>query len=422
LSFFAAAVFAVVLILFAMDKVHRTPAALLGAILVVVAGAIGQEEAIEAVNWETLGLLIGMMLLVGILKETGVFGYLAIRSAQIAEGRPGRILVYLGLITAILSAFLDNVTTVLLVFPMTLLIADVLDVDPVPFLLMEVIASNIGGTATLIGDPPNIIIGTATGLSFNSFIVNLAPPVVVILAVTLAILWFVYGRKMRFSEESRREIQALNPTAAVTDRGLLIRSGVVTGATVICFFLQDVTGVGPAVVALAGAAIAIIVCGSDVERVLREVEWPTILFFVGLFVMVGALEAVGIIGAVAGYLGSSSSSLGATAVTILWGSAAASAVVDNIPFTATMIPVVEQLGEARGYDAASLETLWWSLSLGACLGGNATLIGASANLVVAGMAEKAGLLITFGRFLLVGLPLTIVSIAIATGYVLLFLV
>ena len=421
LAVFAVAVFVAVLVLFATEKIHRTPAALMGAVLMVVAGAVGQEEAIEAVNWETLGLLIGMMILVGILRGTGLFGYLAIKSAQLAGGRPGRILVYLGVVTAVLSAFLDNVTTVLLMFPMTLLLADVLDEDPLPFLLLEVIASNIGGTATLVGDPPNIIIGTATGLSFNSFIINLGPPVVVVLAVTLAILWFVWGRKMRFSEENRREIFALDPSASIADRGLLLRAGGVMGATVLGFFLQDLTGLNPAVVALAGAALAMIVCRSDVEESLGDVEWPTILFFVGLFVMVGALESVGVIGAIADYLGSASDSLAVTAVTILWGSAVASAVVDNIPFTATMIPVVEGIGEARGYDASTLETLWWSLSLGACLGGNATLIGASANLVVAGMAERHGIKISFMRFMLVGLPLTVIAIAISTAYVLLFL-
>ncbi|CAA9468489.1 MAG: Na+/H+ antiporter NhaD and related arsenite permeases [uncultured Rubrobacteraceae bacterium] len=422
LAIFAALVFVAVLALFAAEKVHRTPAALMGAVLVVVAGAIGQEEAIEAVNWETLGLLIGMMILVGILRETGLFSYLAIRTAQLADGRPGRILVYLGVVTAVLSAFLDNVTTVLLMFPMTLLIADILDEDPVPFLLLEVIASNIGGTATLVGDPPNIIIGTATGLSFNSFIVNLGPPVVVVLVVTLAILWLAWGRKMRPSEENRRSILALDPASSIQDRGLLLRAGGVMAATVLGFFMQDLTGLNPAVVALAGAALAMIVCRSDVEKSLGDVEWPTILFFVGLFVMVGALESVGIIGAVADYLGSASDSLGVTAVTILWGSAVASAVVDNIPFTATMIPVVEGIGEARGYDASTLATLWWSLSLGACLGGNATLIGASANLVVAGMAERHGLKISFVRFMLAGLPLTVIAIAISTAYVLLFLV
>jgi Na+/H+ antiporter NhaD/arsenite permease-like protein len=210
LAVFAVVVFVVVLTLFAAEKVHRTPAALRGAVLVVIAGAIGQEEAIEAVNWETLGLLIGMVILVGILRGTGLFSYLAIRSAQLARGRPGRILIYLGVVTAVLSAFLDNVTTVLLMFPMILFLADILDKDPVPFLLLEMIASNIGGTATLVGDPPNII-ETATGLPFNSFIVNLGPPVMVVLIVMLAIVWFVWGRKMRPLEENQREIFRWTP-------------------------------------------------------------------------------------------------------------------------------------------------------------------------------------------------------------------
>ena len=270
-----------------------------------------------------------------------------------------------------------------------------------PFLLLEVVSSNIGGTAT--------------GLSFNSFIVNLGSPVVVVLAVTMAILWFAWRRKTSFSEE----ILALDPAASIADRGLLLRAGGIMVATVLGFFLQDLTGLNPAGVALAGAALAMIVCRSDVEKSLGDVEWPTILFFVGLFVMVGVLESVGIIGAIAEYLGPASDSLAAAAVTILWGSAVASAVVDSIPFTATMIPVVEGIGEARGYDASTLETLWWSLSLGACLGGNATLIGASANLVVAGMAERHGLKTSFVRFMPVGLPLTV--IAISTAYVSLFL-
>lgn len=418
---FALVIFLVVLAVFALDWVHRTPAALLGALLVIVAGVIGQEEAVEAVNWETLGLLVGMMILIGIVKASGLFGYLAIKSAQAARGHPGLTLIYLAAITAVLSAFLDNVTTVLLMFPMTLVITQILEEDPFPFLIVEVLASNIGGTATLIGDPPNIIIGTEVNeLSFMDFIVNLAPPVVVILLVSLGIVWLVYARKLHISESDRKGIMGLNAATQIVDRRLLVRSSAVTGATVLGFFLQGLTALNPAFVALAGAAVAMIVCGPQVEEVLHEVEWSTILFFVGLFVMVGALEATGFIERVAELLASASDSLAVTALVVIWGSGFASGIVDNIPFTATMVPVIESLAEARGYDAATTETLWWSLSLGACLGGNFTLIGASANLVVAGLAERSGVSFTFFRFLLWGLPLTLVALSISSVYILVF--
>jgi Na+/H+ antiporter NhaD/arsenite permease-like protein len=418
----AIVVFVVVLFLFATDMAHRTPAALAGAVVLVIAGAIGEEEAIEAVHWETLGLLIGMMILVGILKESGVFGYLAIKSAQAAGGRPGLVLIYLAGITAVLSAFLDNVTTVLLMFPVTLVIAQILEEDPIPFLIVEVLASNIGGTATLVGDPPNIIIGTVVEeLTFMDFIVNLAPPILVILLVTLGLVWLVHGRKLRTTEEDRKGIMSLEAAEEIEDRKLLVRAGAICAATVVGFFLQQVTGLNPAIVALAGAAVAMLVCGPEVEAVLHEVEWPTILFFVGLFVMVGALESTGFIDIVAHSLASASGSLAGTAMIVMWGSGLASGVIDNIPFTATMIPVIEGVAESRGYDAAETEPLWWSLSLGACLGGNFTLIGASANLVVAGLVAREGITtFTFVRFMLWGFPLTLVALAISSAYVLLF--
>src|ERR687893_8832 len=407
---FALLVFVVVLAVFAVDLVHRTPAALAGGVLLVIAGAIGQEEAIEAVHWETLGLLVGMMILVGILKDSGIFGYLAIKSAQVARGHPGLTLIYLAAITAFLSAFLDNVTTVLLMFPMTLVITQILEEDPFPFLIVEVLASNIGGTATLIGDPPNIIIGTEVPeLSFMDFIVNLAPPIVVILLLSLGIVWLVHARRLRISESDRKGIMALDAATQIEDRRLLVRSSAVTGATVLGFFLQGLTALNPAVVALAGAAVAMIVCGPRVEEVLHEVEWPTVLFFVGLFERVAEL------------LASTSDSLAVTALVVMWGSGFASGIVDNIPFTATMVPVIYSLAEARGYDAATTEPLWWSLSLGACLGGNFTLIGASANLVVAGLVAREGMTtFTFVRFMLWGFPLTLVALVISSAYVLLF--
>ena len=419
---FALAVFLIVLAAFALDLVHRTPAALAGGVLLVMVGAISDHEAIEAVHWETLGLLVGMMLLVGILKDSGVFGYLAIKSAQAAKGHPGLVLIYLAFITAVLSAFLDNVTTVLLMFPVTMVIARILEEDPIPYLVVEVLASNIGGTATLVGDPPNIIIGTVVdGLTFTDFIVNLAPPIFVILIVTLGIVWLVHARKLRTTDEDRKEIMALDAASEIKDRSLLVRSGSIMSLTVIAFFLQQVTGFNPAIVALAGAAVAMFICGPEVEKVLHEVEWPTILFFVGLFVMVGALETTGFISMVAESLASASQSLAVTALIVMWGSGFASGIVDNIPFTATMVPVIEELAHARGYDAATVEPLWWSLSLGACLGGNFTLIGASANLVVAGLVAREGMTsFTFWRFLLWGFPLTLVALILSSLYILIF--
>src|ERR671912_680900 len=339
----AIAVFVVVLFVFATDMAHRTPAALAGAVVLVVAGAIGQEEAIEAVHWETLGLLIGMMILIGILKGSGVFGYLAIKSAQAAGGGPGLVPLYLAWVTAVL-------TTVILMVPVTLVIAQILEEDPIPFLIVEVLASNIGGTATLVGDPPNIIIGTVVdGLTFMDFIVNLAPPIVIILLVTLGIVWLVHARKLRTTDEDRKEIMALDAASEIKDRSLLVRSGSIMSLTVIAFFLQQVTGFNPAIVALAGAAVAMFICGPEVEKVLHEVEWPTILFFVGLFVMVGALETTGFISMVAESLASASQSLAVTALIVMWGSGFASGIVDNIPFTATMVPVIQELAHARGY-------------------------------------------------------------------------
>jgi Na+/H+ antiporter NhaD/arsenite permease-like protein len=422
MMFFALAVFLAVLILFAVDLVHRTPAALAGGILLIVAGAIGEEEAIEAVHWETLGLLIGMMILVGILKESGIFGYLAIKSAQAARGHPGLVLIYLSFVTAVLSAFLDNVTTVLLMFPVTLVITRIMEENPVPYLIVEVLASNIGGTSTLIGDPPNIIIGTVVDeLTFMDFIVNLAPPIFVILLATLAIVWIVHARRLRPTEEDRKGIMALDAASEIKDRSLLLRAGGVVVVTVVGFFFQQITGLSPAVVALAGAALAMIVCEPEVEDVLHEVEWPTILFFVGLFVMVGALEATGFIEMVARALASASESLAVTALVVMWGSGFASGVIDNIPFTATMVPVIQELAHARGYGAETVEPLWWSLSLGACLGGNFTMIGASANLVVAGLAEREGMTsFSFWRFLLWGFPLTLVALIISSVYILVF--
>jgi Na+/H+ antiporter NhaD/arsenite permease-like protein len=402
----------------AFEWVHRTKAALVGAGLVVVVGVIDLDRAIEAVDWSTLGLLTGMMILVGLTERTGVFTYLALRTAQLSKGRPFRLIFLLAGVTGVTSAFLDNLTSILLIVPITLLLADVLRISPIPLVLVEVIASNIGGTATLIGDPPNIMIGTAVPeLTFNDFVVNLAPVSIVTLSVISGLLYLVFRRQLVVSPERVAELERLDPAADVRESRYVKRSLAVLVGTIVAFFLHSPLHLEPAVVALGGATILLLVASDDVEEALERVEWSTIFFFLGLFVMVGALEERGVIEAVADRLAEATSSDVGQGMVILWGAAAGSALVDNIPFTAAMIPVVEQL--QAGNDEFQ-DGLWWALALGACFGGNATLIAAAANVAAAGVVERSGERISFGRFLAVGLPITLVSLMIATVYLLLF--
>ena len=419
---FAVALFVVVLVGIATELINRTVAALLGAAVVVAFGVVEQTEAAsEFVDWNTIGLLAGMMIIVSVLNKTGLFEYLAIRSAQLGKARPGRILILLSLVTAFLSAFLDNVTTVILMVPVTFLIADALDVSPLPFLLAQVMASNIGGAATLIGDPPNILIGSAADLSFSDFVLNLTPVVLLTLPFVLGFFYVAFRRELVAGEGAEETIGKLNARGAIRDEVLLRKSLIVLGVVILGFFLHGALHLEAATIALFGAAVLMLYARSDVEEILREVEWPTLLFFVGLFVLVGGLEVTGFVGRIAEVLTGASNSLAITAMLVMWGSAIASGIVDNIPFTATMVPVIEQLAEARGYDAATVEPLWWSLSLGACLGGNFTLIGASANLVVAGLVAREGMTgFTFWRFLLWGFPLTLVALILSSLYILIF--
>lgn len=418
---FAVAVFVAVLLVIAAELVNRTVAALLGAAVVISFGVVGQHEAaVKFIDWNTIGLLAGMMVMVAILNQTGLFEYLAIKSAQWGKARPGRILVLLSVTTAVLSAFLDNVTTVILMVPVTFLIADTLRVSPVPFLLAQVMASNVGGAATLIGDPPNILIGSAAGLSFTDFVSNLAPVVILSLPVVLTYLYVVFRRDLRYSKGAEADVQRLDARGAIRDAVLLRKSLLVLGAVVGAFFLHGFLHLEAATVALFGAAVLMLYARSDVEKVLRDVEWPTLLFFVGLFVLVGGLQATGAVGRIAQLLaGIGEPTSVATAVAIIWGSAFASGIVDNIPFTATMVPVIKELAQAQGLSDAEIRPLWWALALGADFGGNATLIGASANVVVAGMSERAGRRISFFRFMIYGIPVTVLSLVVATAYVLL---
>lgn len=420
-EFLAIAVFVVVLALIGAEVINRTVAALLGAAVLIAFGVVEQSEAAsEFVDWNTIGLLAGMMVIVAILDKTGIFEYLAIKSAQWGKARPGRILILLALVTAFLSAFLDNVTTVILMVPVTFLIADALGMSPIPFLLSQVLASNIGGAATLIGDPPNILIGSAAGLTFADFIINMTPVVLLTIPAVLAYLYFVFRKEFRRSKEAEKTIRKMDARGAIRDRVLLRRSLTVLGLVIVAFFLHGALHLEVATIALLGAAALMLYARSDVEEVLREVEWPTLLFFVGLFILVGGLEVTGFVGGVAQLLtGVGSATSPVTAVVIIWGSALASAVVDNIPFTATMIPVIQELARAEGLSDAKIAPLWWSLAIGADFGGNATLIGASANVVVAGMSERAGQKISFVKFMIYGIPVTLISLLIATPYVLL---
>ena len=417
---FAVAVFVLVLVFIGGELAHRTVVALTGAAVIVAFGIVEQSEAASKfVDWNTIGLLAGMMIIVSVLDKTGLFRYLAIKSAQWGKARPIRILIFLSVVTAVLSAFLDNVTTVILMVPVTFLIADALGVSPLPFLLAQVMASNVGGAATLIGDPPNILIGSAADLSFVDFVLNLAPVVVLALPVVLVFLYLVFRKDLKAATSAERVIARLDAKSAIRDRVLLRKSLIVLGAVIVGFFLHGVLHLEAATIALFGAAALMLYAKTDVEEVLREVEWPTLLFFVGLFVLVGGLEVTGFVGRIAEQLTAFEGSRGLTAMLILWGSAIASGIVDNIPFTATMIPVVQELARSEGLSEAEVRPLWWALALGADFGGNATLIGASANVVVAGMSERAGKKISFLMFMAYGIPVTLLSLVVATLYVLL---
>jgi Na+/H+ antiporter NhaD/arsenite permease-like protein len=413
----AVATFLIVLGVIASEKMHRTNVALLGAAIVVLfVGDFSQEQAIESVDFNTIGLLAGMMILVYLTQQTGIYDYVAIRAGQLSGGRSFAVAMSLAGTTALLSAFLDNLTTILLVTPITFLLADALDIDPIPLLIIEVIASNIGGTATLIGDPPNIIIAGATGLSFNAFIVNLAPIVVVAFAVVVPLLYFVFRHRLHVEERDRRAVMELNALASIRDPEELRRTGPVLLLTVLAFFAHQALHIEPATVALTGAAVGLLVTRIDLEEALSNIEWTTLFFFVALFVMVGALEATGAIDHVADAVKDiTGGQRTAELIGIVWIAAIGSGVVDNIPFTTAMIPVVKELQTAAG--AGGDDAYWWSLALGACFGGNATMIAAAANVAAAGLAERAGRPIGFVSFLRVGLPATILSIALASGYI-----
>jgi Na+/H+ antiporter NhaD/arsenite permease-like protein len=413
------------------DQLNRAIIALVAAGLVVLCGALDQAEALNGIDWNTIGTLAGLMIMMAIAQRSGIFEYVAIRSAQLARAHPAALLLLLQLATCLISALLNNVTTALLVAPVTLAITRELMIPPYPFLFAEIIASNIGGAATLIGDPPNIMIGSRAGLSFNAFLLNVAPAALLVLVAQLLMVHWLWGRATHATIENRLRVMTMNARTAITDGPLLLQSAAVLVLVILALIFANKLHLEPATIAMGGAALLMLLDNwqhhrdkqaDNVSRTLTEIEWITIFFFIGLFVVVHAVEMSGLIGILANKLvAATGGDLARAGYAILWGSALLSAIIDNIPFVATMIPLIKSAAPAFGgagpAAADRIEPLWWCLSLGACLGGNGTLVGASANLTIAGIAERNGIAFGFLRYTLYALPMTIVAIAICHVYV-----
>lgn len=412
----AIVIFLVTMAAIMTEKLHRTVAAVAGALLLILTGVLSVESGFSYVDLNTLGVLIGMMLFVAVVKNSGIFEYIAIKAAKIAKGRPWPLMVLFALITVVLSAFLDNVTTVLLIGPMTLAITSMLRINPIPFFMTQIMASNIGGTATLIGDPPNIMIGSAAGLSFTDFITNTGVAVLFVLAATIVCFYFIYGRKLHVEPEAMDSILQLDENKAIKDRSLLIKSVVMILLVVFGFVFHAQLHLESCTIALTAAAVMLLIGRQDVEEIVAGVEWTTILFFTGLFIVVGGLQETGVIQILAnGLMDLTEGHMTLTILLILWVSAIVSSFLDNIPFVATLIPLILTM-QSSGVDVTPL---WWAVSLGACLGGNGTLIGASANVVLSGISNRHGFPITFASYFKVGFPLMLVSVAISTVFLLL---
>ncbi len=427
-TWLAAAIFAVTYAVIVSERVHKTAAALAGAVAMILAkvevqtegaggGVFGQEAAFRAIDFNVIFLLAGMMIIVNVLAKTGVFQWVAIRSAKLGSGSPIRILLILSLVTAVISAFLDNVTTVVLIAPVTIFVAGALGVSAVPFLISEALASNMGGASTLIGDPPNILIASQAHLDFVSFVVNMGPVILLILAAYLLLARFLFSKQLVTRPELQARLLAMDESEVITDPRLLRICLVILGLTIFGFVIHGVLDYEPATVALFGAAAILVVSRQHPHEILREVEWSTLFFFVGLFIVVGGMEAVGILEDIGKAIADlTAGSTAAATMLILWFSAFASGIVDNIPYTTTMLPVVDEVGRNLDNGKGTPNVLWWSLALGADLGGNLTVIAASANVLVANLAERGGQKIPFWEFFRYGALVTLLSVAVSSLY------
>jgi Na+/H+ antiporter NhaD/arsenite permease-like protein len=420
-AWLAVAIFVVAYVLIATERVDRVAAALGGAVLMLLIGATDAEHAFfseeSGIDWNVIFLLLGMMLIVAVLQRTGAFEFVAIWAAKRARGRPFRVMVILVVVTAVASALLDNVTTVLLIAPVTFLVCERLAVPVVPFLIAEAMASNIGGTATLVGDPPNIIIASRGGLSYNDFLIHLAPLIVLLMVAFVGLCRWLFRSAFRYDPERTEAVLALRERDAIRDGRLLVVSLLVLAVVTAAFVLHTVLHLEPSVVALIGGLVLLAVSRLDAQEVAKDIEWPTLIFFAGLFVMVGALVNTGVIERLATIaIDATANRLLLASMVLLWASAALSAVVDNIPYVATISPIVADLVNANG-GADQAQVLWWSLALGADLGGNATAVGAAANVVVLGIAARSGNPISFWQFTKYGLVVAAVTVALSMPYI-----
>jgi Na+/H+ antiporter NhaD/arsenite permease-like protein len=410
-------IFIVCFTLITLEKINKTIIALLGAVIFIGIGIISQDAAFEEVDWNVIFLLIGMMVIVGITKNTGIFQYAAIKTAKVVKGEPIKILLLFAFLSAVFSAILDNVTTVMILTPVIILVAVELGLSPVPFVISSAIASNIGGTATLIGDPPNIMIGSAAGLGFIDFIIYLGPVVLISFIVVSLVIYLMFRKKLKVSIERRARIMEFDEKLSITDHKLLVKSLIVIGLVITGFLIHDHIGLKPATIALFGAALLMLLSGGEeVDKFFHEVEWGTIFFFIGLFILVGGLVQLGVIEILSSaLLNLTDGDVKLTSQLIIWLSGVMSALVDNIPYVATMIPMVENMGNTLGNEA--IQPIWWSLALGSCFGGNGTLIGASANVVGAGISGKNGYKISFLEFTKYSSFITVITLAIASVYI-----
>jgi Na+/H+ antiporter NhaD/arsenite permease-like protein len=423
LTIAAVSVFLIAYAFIATEKINRVAVVCAGAAVMIIIGATNADAAFYShetgIDWNVIFLLLGMMIIVGVIHKTGLFEYLAIKAIQLAKGRPRQAFVYLLMLVAFCSALLDNVTTIMLAVPMTIMVAKYLKVHPVPFILAEVFISNIGGAATLIGDPPNIIIASKADLDFNSFLIHMAPMVLVVLAVIIPMLVLMFNKELRNNAEDRKNVMTLDASSFIKDKTLLIKSLVVLTLVIVAFVLHSVLHLEPSVIAMIGAGALVMISNLKPNEFARDVEWGTLVFFAALFIMVGALVNVGALKMVADAIGTfvgNDGGLAAGALVVV--SALASGIVDNIPYVTSMAPVVQQLNDTITTIGEGNDGLWWALAFGADFGGNMTIVGASANVVAIGLAYASGYKITFWQFAKYGIPVTLVSTAMALPYVL----